>query len=289
VIAELFDARRRRRREHRGRSLIVSGGVACNSGLRAAAQAAALPYPVYFPSVGLSTDNAAMIAAAAFPSWRAAISPRSTSPPKPTSRWHERHSAASAWRSAPWRSAIRSMRMLSWARVARPHPRRPGPSSVGTPRAAVKIAVDPPRLRFLQLDPHFARQYPRRAEQTRNLPERSIGGRFRPPLTSTVHRESYGFSSRNFFSSAVASCRRPTRISISALASAGHYIGARAPRNHPRIDGDAALQVDEPGDAADLPRQFHHRAGARLKVHARVRGPSAYSNGKKRPRPCAPF
>ncbi|MGB7723833.1 MAG: tRNA (adenosine(37)-N6)-threonylcarbamoyltransferase complex transferase subunit TsaD, partial [Bryobacteraceae bacterium] len=39
----------------------------CNSGLRAAAKAAGLPYPVYFPSVGLSTDNAAMIAAAAFP------------------------------------------------------------------------------------------------------------------------------------------------------------------------------------------------------------------------------
>jgi N6-L-threonylcarbamoyladenine synthase len=49
------------------RSLIVSGGVACNSGLRAAARAAGLPYPVYFPSPGLSTDNAAMIAAAAFP------------------------------------------------------------------------------------------------------------------------------------------------------------------------------------------------------------------------------
>jgi N6-L-threonylcarbamoyladenine synthase len=49
------------------RSLIVSGGVACNSGLRAAAQAAGLPYPVYFPSAALSTDNAAMIAAAAFP------------------------------------------------------------------------------------------------------------------------------------------------------------------------------------------------------------------------------
>jgi N6-L-threonylcarbamoyladenine synthase len=26
-----------------------------------------LPYPVYFPTPGLSTDNAAMIAAAAFP------------------------------------------------------------------------------------------------------------------------------------------------------------------------------------------------------------------------------
>jgi N6-L-threonylcarbamoyladenine synthase len=49
------------------RSLIVSGGVACNSGLRDAARAAPLPYPVYFPTPGLSTDNAAMIAAAAFP------------------------------------------------------------------------------------------------------------------------------------------------------------------------------------------------------------------------------
>jgi N6-L-threonylcarbamoyladenine synthase len=35
--------------------------------LRAAAQGARLPYPALFPSVGLSTDNAAMIAAAAFP------------------------------------------------------------------------------------------------------------------------------------------------------------------------------------------------------------------------------
>jgi N6-L-threonylcarbamoyladenine synthase len=49
------------------RSLIVSGGVACNSGLRKAAAAARLPYPVRFPTPGLSTDNAAMIAAAAFP------------------------------------------------------------------------------------------------------------------------------------------------------------------------------------------------------------------------------
>jgi N6-L-threonylcarbamoyladenine synthase len=49
------------------RSLIISGGVACNSGLRAAAKSAGLPYPVYFPSPGLSTDNAAMIGAAAFP------------------------------------------------------------------------------------------------------------------------------------------------------------------------------------------------------------------------------
>jgi N6-L-threonylcarbamoyladenine synthase len=49
------------------RALIVSGGVACNSGLRAAAQRLDLPYPVHFPSYGLATDYAAMIAAAAFP------------------------------------------------------------------------------------------------------------------------------------------------------------------------------------------------------------------------------
>ena len=49
------------------RSLVISGGVACNTGLRTAARDLHLPYPVHFPSPGLSTDNAAMIAAAAFP------------------------------------------------------------------------------------------------------------------------------------------------------------------------------------------------------------------------------
>jgi len=49
------------------RALIVSGGVASNRGLRDAAARAQLPYPVFFPTPGLSTDNAAMIAAAAFP------------------------------------------------------------------------------------------------------------------------------------------------------------------------------------------------------------------------------
>jgi N6-L-threonylcarbamoyladenine synthase len=47
-------------------TLIVAGGVACNGALRAAARQAAerLGVPVYFPSPHLSTDNAAMIAAA---------------------------------------------------------------------------------------------------------------------------------------------------------------------------------------------------------------------------------
>jgi len=67
VIEELLRRARRSADEIGARSLVISGGVACNRGLRAAAEAARLPYPAFFPTPGLSTDNAAMIAAAAFP------------------------------------------------------------------------------------------------------------------------------------------------------------------------------------------------------------------------------
>jgi len=46
-------------------SVIVAGGVACNAGLRKQALQTGLTY--YFPTPQLSTDNAAMIAAAAYP------------------------------------------------------------------------------------------------------------------------------------------------------------------------------------------------------------------------------
>ena len=48
--------------------MIVAGGVASNSALRKAALATGsrLGIPVYFPSRHLSTDNAAMIAAAGY-------------------------------------------------------------------------------------------------------------------------------------------------------------------------------------------------------------------------------
>ena len=52
------------------RSLIVSGGVACNTGLRRAASQERVGLPVFFPTAALSTDNAVMIAAAAFPKFR---------------------------------------------------------------------------------------------------------------------------------------------------------------------------------------------------------------------------
>ncbi len=50
-------------------TLLVTGGVAANSELRSSfeREANAEGLPVYFPSRKLSTDNAAMIAAAAYP------------------------------------------------------------------------------------------------------------------------------------------------------------------------------------------------------------------------------
>src|SRR5690242_15345262 len=67
VITELLRRAAASAGQIEARSLIISGGVACNAGLRAAACQATLPCPVHFPSPALSTDNAAMIAAAAFP------------------------------------------------------------------------------------------------------------------------------------------------------------------------------------------------------------------------------
>jgi len=60
--------------EHYGaRGILVSGGVAANSHLRAifANMAATASLPIAFPIIALSTDNAAMIAAAAWPKFLA--------------------------------------------------------------------------------------------------------------------------------------------------------------------------------------------------------------------------
>jgi N6-L-threonylcarbamoyladenine synthase len=56
-------------------SILVSGGVAANSQLRSefADRAARRGLEVFFPSRALSTDNAAMIAAAAYPRFRAGL------------------------------------------------------------------------------------------------------------------------------------------------------------------------------------------------------------------------
>ncbi len=66
VIRSLVGTTERLAEEHAPRTLIVAGGVACNQALRDAANVAArrMGVPAYFPSRHLSTDNAAMIAAA---------------------------------------------------------------------------------------------------------------------------------------------------------------------------------------------------------------------------------
>jgi N6-L-threonylcarbamoyladenine synthase len=70
VIEELLRRTRASAEEIGAQSVIISGGVSCNAGLRAAAQKARIACPVFFPSPRLSTDNAVMIAAAAFPKLR---------------------------------------------------------------------------------------------------------------------------------------------------------------------------------------------------------------------------
>ncbi|MCC6538682.1 MAG: tRNA (adenosine(37)-N6)-threonylcarbamoyltransferase complex transferase subunit TsaD [Bryobacterales bacterium] len=68
VIAELLRRIESAAEQHPDvRAVVVSGGVACNAGLRTAAAALRMGIPVHFPRPALSTDNAAMIAAAAFP------------------------------------------------------------------------------------------------------------------------------------------------------------------------------------------------------------------------------
>ncbi|HXG85328.1 MAG TPA: tRNA (adenosine(37)-N6)-threonylcarbamoyltransferase complex transferase subunit TsaD [Pyrinomonadaceae bacterium] len=66
VVKSLVGTMERLAVELNPKTLIVAGGVACNKALQEAARAAAggLNLPVYFPSKHLSTDNAAMIAAA---------------------------------------------------------------------------------------------------------------------------------------------------------------------------------------------------------------------------------
>lgn len=73
VVTDLVIKTLEAARERNARILFVTGGVAANSELRERfeSEAAQEGLPVFFPSRKLSTDNAAMIAAAAFPKYLA--------------------------------------------------------------------------------------------------------------------------------------------------------------------------------------------------------------------------
>lgn len=68
VVGALITTMQRIAADLRPRTLIIAGGVACNLRLKEAGEAMAreLELPIYFPSKHLSTDNAAMIAAAGY-------------------------------------------------------------------------------------------------------------------------------------------------------------------------------------------------------------------------------
>jgi N6-L-threonylcarbamoyladenine synthase len=67
VIDDLLRRATRAAHSIGARAMIVTGGVACNAGLRAEAARRRFGFPVHFPEPRYSTDNAVMIAAAAFP------------------------------------------------------------------------------------------------------------------------------------------------------------------------------------------------------------------------------
>ena len=72
VVSALVRGLAKAAREHRPRSLILTGGVAANSLLRREGERAAreLGLPIFIPPLSLTTDNAAMIAAAGFVGFR---------------------------------------------------------------------------------------------------------------------------------------------------------------------------------------------------------------------------
>ena len=73
IVEDLVEKTLAAAREYDVQTLLVSGGVAANQELRSTfeREAGMQGLPVFFPSRSLSTDNAAMIAAAAYPKFLA--------------------------------------------------------------------------------------------------------------------------------------------------------------------------------------------------------------------------
>jgi len=69
AVQALVDRTRQAAQQTRPRAVLLTGGVACNRRLRAVLKEAMaeMDLPVYYPSPRLTTDNAAMIAAAGYP------------------------------------------------------------------------------------------------------------------------------------------------------------------------------------------------------------------------------
>ena len=66
VVSSLLARMKAAVSRHQPKTIILAGGVACNSALRESVRAENFGAPVYYPSPLLTTDNAAMIAAAGY-------------------------------------------------------------------------------------------------------------------------------------------------------------------------------------------------------------------------------
>jgi N6-L-threonylcarbamoyladenine synthase len=66
VVRSLVERLRVAVQRHHPRTIIIAGGVACNSALRSRTVAEDFGAPIYYPNPVLTTDNAAMIAAAGY-------------------------------------------------------------------------------------------------------------------------------------------------------------------------------------------------------------------------------
>lgn len=75
IIRPLISKTIRKARELHHKQILIAGGVAANSALREEMQKQAAPYgiKVYFPALKLCMDNAAMVAAAAIPKFKAGL------------------------------------------------------------------------------------------------------------------------------------------------------------------------------------------------------------------------
>jgi N6-L-threonylcarbamoyladenine synthase len=69
VVDELLNHTTQAVRDTDALGVVIAGGVACNSGLRSGATSSRLGRPAWFTTPKLSSDNAAMIGAAAWPKY----------------------------------------------------------------------------------------------------------------------------------------------------------------------------------------------------------------------------
>ena len=160
----------------------------------------------------------------------------------------------------------------SWSAWA-PPPTAPSPSSVGTPIAAVKLPSLPPPTATPVTAPRPVVAAADWATANSDVDADSgIGGRSRPPVTSTPAPGTSDDSVAIRCSTRSFSRRRLTRASTRTFVSAGTTLSAVPGGGHRRRHRRALLGIAERGDPGDQLRRGDERVDALLRFQAGVRG-----------------